>query len=257
MKTFVDKALHKGYKGIEINLPKDKTCVQEIDKRRKKDKDFIFIAQQVLPFEKLNAKEYTRKMKSRLQSLVSLQPAFINAHTGRDYYSFDDNCRILEVAQSIAYKSGVKIYHETHRGRFSFHLYSLIRYLDKLPELELVADFSHWCTVSESMLQDQEALLDSVLPHVAHIHARIGYEQAPQVNEPFTPEWSMHTRTFVQWWQKIIDVNRDKRTQMTVCPEFGPPPYMPVLPFTQQPVSDQWQVNASMMDYLKERLISV
>jgi hypothetical protein len=41
---------------------------------------------------------------------------------------------------------------------------------------------------------------------------------------------------------------------LTVTPEFGPPPYLPVLPWTQMPVASQWDINVHMMHLLRDRL---
>jgi hypothetical protein len=126
-------------------------------------------------------------------------------------------------------------------------------YLERFPELELTADFSHWCTVSESMLEDQQAIIEQVIPHVEHIHARIGYEQGPQVADPSAPEWEGHRARFLCWWFKILSHQKKKGTpQFTICPEAGPAPYMPTVPFTGQPLADQWKVNAQMKDLLKQ-----
>jgi hypothetical protein len=130
-------------------------------------------------------------------------------------------------------------------------------YLEKFPEMELVGDFSHFCTVSESMLQDQEEIIQRIIPHVSHIHARIGHEQAPQVNDPFAPEWENHVNIFKNWWKQIIE---DKKASgwdtFTVSPEFGPAPYMPALPFTKQPIGNQWEINRNMMHYIKRNIVS-
>ena len=40
---------------------------------------------------------------------------------------------------------------------------------------------------------------------------------------------------------------------LTVTPEFGPYPYMPILPYTRQPIVSQWEVNVHMMQLLRER----
>ena len=37
--------------------------------------------------------------------------------------------------------------------------------------------------------------------------------------------------------------------------EFGPPTYMPTIPFTNQPVADQWAVNVHMMQVWKKRYL--
>jgi hypothetical protein len=162
---------------------------------------------------------------------------------------------VIEAALNISSKTGVRILHETHRGRFSFHAASLVSYLKKFPELELVGDFSHFCTVSESMLQDQTEILNQIIPHVSHIHARVGHEQAPQVNDPFAPEWENHFALFEGWWQQIVDCQKEKGgNHFTITPEFGPAPYMPSLPFTKQPIGNQWEINHKMMHYLKAQL---
>ncbi len=41
---------------------------------------------------------------------------------------------------------------------------------------------------------------------------------------------------------------------LTICPEFGPVPYMTLLPHTQKPIADLWEINSYMKDWLKQRL---
>jgi hypothetical protein len=145
--------------------------------------------------------------------------------------------------------------HETHRGRFSFHAASLLPYLKKFPEMELVGDFSHFCAVSESMLADQQEILQQIIPHVSHIHARVGFEQGPQVNDPQAPEWQGHLKHFASWWQQIIDSRKlSGHSLFTITPEFGPAPYMPTAPYTQQALSNQWDNNVFMREYLRRLL---
>ena len=258
--VFVDKVLSAEYEGIEINFPSinDSSAnlfLKLIANIRNTHSDFTFVAQHIIPVENTSVDEYIVNLTKNLLELSSIQPSFINAHTGKDYFSFDDNCRIIEATLNIATKTGVRVLHETHRGRFSFHAASLIPYLKKFPELELVGDFSHFCTVSESMLQDQEEIIQQIIPHVGHIHARIGHEQGPQVNDPFAPEWENHILIYEKWWQSIIDFKKEKNVQsISITPEFGPAPYMPSMPFTKTPLSNQWDINYQMMLRLKEML---
>jgi hypothetical protein len=108
--------------------------------------------------------------------------------------------------------------------------------------------------VSESLLQDQEEIIQQIIPRVTHIHARIGQEQAPQVNDPFAPEWSGHMKVFLNWWKQMI-IHRQKRNlPVTITPEFGPAPYMPTLPYSQLPTSDQWMVNIKIRDVIKNEI---
>jgi sugar phosphate isomerase/epimerase len=253
---FIETVIASGYDGIEIDIPADKEFETEllsaIEGLRKK-RDFIFIAQQWLPPASESFEDYKRRFTKRLEHLSTLQPGFINSHTGKDYFSFDDNCRLIEIALDLSSKTNIKILHETHRGRFSFHAPSLLPYLKKFPELELVADFSHWCTVSESLLEDQEEIIEQIIPHCSHIHARVGYEHSPQVNDFRAPEWKNHVERFVAWWQRILDHHKGK-DQFTVCPEFGPVSYMPTEPFTQKPLAEQWEENLAMKARLEKEL---
>lgn len=255
---FLARVLEEEYDGVEINLPESEEFVKEFQSTlaniRSVKKDFKFIAQQVLSPANEPVEEYLTRMKSRLEFLVSLKPDFINSHTGKDYFSFGDNCRIIEAAENISARSGIPVLHETHRGRFTFHAASLQPYLNKFPQLKLTGDFSHWCTVSESMLEDQQAIVDEIIPHIHHIHARIGYEHSPQVNDPFAPEWERHTEIFMCWWKKIIATQSVNATRsFTITPEFGPVPYMPTLPYSQKPLADQWQVNTQLKNALKRK----
>jgi sugar phosphate isomerase/epimerase len=259
-KAFLDKVLSHGFDGVEINFPDDQQFVDEFMSeleriRKASHPDFIFIAQQVLSNEKETVAAYIERLTERLHFLVGLNPNAINSHTGKDFFDFEANLNILHLTEEIAAKAGIPIWHEIHRGRFSFHLKTLLDYLAVFPELKLIADFSHFCVVSESDLSDQQELLTRIYPNIQHIHARVGFEQSPQVNHPFAPEWKKHLDRYTTWWKAIIALQaQNGAAHLTITPEFGPFPYMPQAPFNQQPLSDQWEVNSLMKSYLQENL---
>jgi hypothetical protein len=254
-RDFFDAVLRERYDGVEINLPETDDFAQvfldALSDVRKTRKDFIFVAQQVLSLKRETAGEYIDRMAERLEKLAGFRPDFINSHTGKDYFTFEENCQAIEAAERVARRSGVPVLHEIHRGRFTFHPASLLPYLERFPDLRLTADFSHWCTVSESLLQDQEDIVEKVIPRCHHLHARIGSAQSPQVNDAFAPEWSETFDTFVGWWKKIVAARAASGdARFTICPECGPAPYMPAMPHTKRPLSDQWLTNVRMKDRL-------
>jgi hypothetical protein len=201
--------------------------------------------------------DYIKRISERLEFLSTLKPNYINSHTGKDFYDFSDNCKIIEVTERISRNSGIPIWHEIHRGRFSFHLKTLLKYIDIYPKLKLIADFSHFCVVSESNLDDQKELLAKIYPNIKHIHARVGFEQCPQVNHPFAPEWNTHLDCYLSWWKEIVEIKKKINcTELTITPEFGPFPYMPQEPFTKKPLSIQWEINIEMKNYLQQNLLS-
>jgi len=260
-KNFLSNVVAHGYDGVEINLPDDEVFINEFIEelqtiRNKIKPDFIFIAQQVLSTQNESVNDYIQRITERLTFLNTLKPDAINSHTGKDFFDFEDNCKIIETTEHLAKISGISIWHEIHRGRFTFHLKTLLKYLDVFPNLNLIADFSHFCVVSESTLDDQQDLLKRIYPNIKHIHARIGFEQSPQVNHPFAPEWKNYLEKYRIWWKEIIQIYQNKNySTITITPEFGPFPYMPQEPFTKKPLSNQWALNLEMKNYLQQNLL--
>ena len=257
---FIQKTLDAGFQGVELFLqpPDDLTTafITTIEQTRIQNPDFFFILLQLtFPDKKESIDGHISQMVHNLEHLARLNPLFINSHTGRDFFSFDDNCRAIEAAMNFSVKNNVRILHETHRGRFSFHAATLLQYLKRFPEMELVGDFSHFCTVSESMLSDQQEILHQIFPHVSHIHARIGFEQSPQVNDPSAPEWKEYLEQFLAWWKSVLILKKKAANpSFTITPEFGPEPYMPVTPFSKIPLSNQWNNNLFMLKMLNDRI---
>ena len=55
------------------------------------------------------------------------------------------------------------------------------------------------------------------------------------------------------WWDKVVEQKRKAGQRLTILTEFGPADYMPALPYTRQPVADQWAINVYMMEVLRKR----
>ena len=256
---FVQAIAEAGYEGMELFLqpgdPVSREFMQALEQIRKEKPDFYLVLLQLNFAGSEPPENYLRGMRQNLENLATLQPDFINSHSGSDYFSFENNCRAIETAMDFSLRSGIPVYHETHRGRFSFHAPALVSYLEQYPELELVGDLSHFCTVSESMLDGQEDLLQLIFPRVAHVHARIGFEQGPQVNDPSAPEWNGHLTKFMHWWKEIATARKSLgKKSLSFTTEFGPPPYLPTAPHSRQPLSDQWNNNLFMLQQLQENI---
>ena len=120
--------------------------------------------------------------------------------------------------------------------------------------MKLTLYISHWPNVNESMLDNQTETVDVALKKVAHIHARIGHEQGPQVNAPRAPEWKYTLEKHLKWWDKAIE-NREKSGAKSIAflTKFGPPNYLATLPFTNQPVANQWEINIHILKLIKDR----
>lgn len=248
------KIKEAGYHGAEMALdPKkdDITAIREVfDSYGLK-----MIAQH--PFAMGNsAEEFRKDYITKLGQIVKIRPDKINCHTGKDYFSVNDNLKIIEAAEVISAKNKIEIIHEIHRGRFSFSSALISEYISRFPDIKLTADFSHWCVVSESLLEDQEDTIKTIVPHCFHIHARVGNGESPQVTHPAAPENQYALKRHTQWWKLIYDQHKKRnQKEFTVTCEFGPVPYLPTLPFTNIPVASQWEINLFMKDYLTKKFV--
>lgn len=249
---FLLKVQEAGYDGVEMSLPFDKDeKVSILDAI--KNSGLLYIAQHHEthnPDFSVHKAEYEK----RLHNLAEARPVFINSQTGKDYFSFEQNVELIELAKSVSQDTGVKIIHETHRGKFSFAAHITKRFLEHLDDLLLSLDISHWCNVAESLLRDQEEAVELALSRAEHIHSRVGFEEGPQIPDPRVSEWEETLQRHLEWWDKIIARARgENRDVFTITSEFGPFPYMQIQPFTQMPISDQWEINRYMKDFLDRR----
>lgn len=257
LETFMEKVKQAGYDGVEVPLPLEDAPRQEHILKAIENQGLAFIAQHyetVHPDPEQHLAEYS----ARLENLARAKPLLINTQTGKDWFSFEDNQKLIAAARAISAEAGVKIIHETHRGRFSFNAHATAEYLEAIPDLRLAADFSHWCAVSESLLEDQPEALALAIRRADHIHARVGFPEGPQVSDPRAPEWQPALQAHLGWWDRILASHQQSGTPvLTITPEFGPAPYMPLLPYTQIPVASQWDINVHMMELLRERYRSL
>ncbi|NBB22006.1 TIM barrel protein [Runella sp. CRIBMP] len=249
--TFCKNVKEAGYDGVEMALPFEAKEKQEILSTFKKY-NLEFIGQYFQSFER-DHDSHAENYEKYLRNLIAAKPVFVNCQTGKDYFSFEQNKHLFDLAARISKEMGVRIIHETHRGKSLFAAHIAQNYFKKIPDLRICLDISHWCNVHESLLADQHEAVELAITRADHIHTRIGHPEGPQVNDPRAPEWKDTLDTHLKWWDKIVEIHQKNNTPLTMTTEFGPATYMPVLPYTQQPVGNQWEINVFMMNMLKKR----
>jgi sugar phosphate isomerase/epimerase len=241
-----------GFDGVEMGVPEEETQRRELGILLER-LGLALIVQQWT--RGASAQEHASSFEEQYRRAIQLRPLLVNSHSGKDTFTTEENLSLLRRARQLEEQLGALVVHEVHRGRATFSTTSTAALLERFPELKLAADFSHWCCVHESLLEDQAELLQKAIARSFHIHARVGYPEGPQVNDPRAPEWQPAVEAHLGWWQNIVDHRRQEGAELlTICPEFGPPGYMPTLPYTRQPVADLWEVNCYMKDLLEQRL---
>lgn len=246
--AFLDRVLADRFDGSDLHLaelPDTAARIREAHAERG-----LFCIAQVVTIGDTPA-AHRESLVRRLDFAFEVGPRFINAHVGCDVFEFSDNVALIAEAQKRARAAGVALCVETHRGRPTFSGPETARLLQALPDLRLTADFSHWMCVHESTLENQPGNVARAQEHSDHVHARIGFSQGPQVGHPMAPEWASLRERYLELWRPIISRRRSEgREAFTITPEAGPPPYMPTLPFSRQPIADVWQVNVAVRDWL-------
>lgn len=224
-----------GYHGIEATLPPAQQR-KELSKLLK-SYNFEFIPQ--IFTTGATVQEHLESFREQVQAAKTMKPRLMNAHSGKDSFNESECEQFFEGALEIEAEAAVPIAHETHRGRMLYNPWSADRLLQRFPNLKLCCDFSHWVCVCERLLEDQLPVLRRCASRCLHVHARVGYEEGPQVPDPRAPEYATHLAAHEKWW-RLIWVSQKQRgfRFSTLTPEFGPPGYLHTLPFTQAPVAD-------------------
>lgn len=181
--------------------------------------------------------------RASIEAAASYGPRQITSHTGVDAWSDAEAVDFLGWALELEREIGIPINHETHRTRILYTPWRTAAILRQLPDLRIVADYSHWVCVAERLLADRADDMALANERARHVHARVGHPEGPQVNDPRSPANADAVAAHEAWWADIFRRRAaDGSARITVTPEYGPPPYMPTVPFTEAPVADLWDV---------------
>ena len=143
---FCRKVKGAGYEGIEYGIACTTTVI-EVEKvwNEAAKNALTIIAQHYDTIDHDFSRHYDNYC-AWLEKVAPYPVVKINSQTGKDYFSFDENRKLIEAAA----KFDKTVVHETHRNKFSFAAHATFEYLDKLPGLRITLDASHWVCVAES-----------------------------------------------------------------------------------------------------------
>ena len=251
-KVFLDKMREAGYDGYDTWIPDDANNKKLLFDYLQQHEMYIVTHQHQAQGTSFEA--FKMSFKKNLHVCAEPDPILINSHTGRDYFSVEQNLQLIDIASDFTAKTGITVAHETHRGRVGYSPQMIAEIFAVRKDFMITADFSHWVCVTESMLENFGEILDEAILRSRHIHTRVGFEEGPQVPHPNAPEWKYALDKFVAWWDRIVAVNAANGVKvMPMTTEFGPQPYMPSFPFTNTPVADQFAINVFMKSLVDDR----
>ncbi len=247
------QAKEAGFRGIEGRSPLHqeernhwKACLKKYD--------LSFIGEIVtggdfVPSRHYSLQEHIYDVETGIKNSLELNPRFMNCMGGCDAWCEEDSIAFFKGAIDIAKRYGIEVSFETHRSRSLFTPWVTRRMVKAVPEMKLTLDISHWCVVSERLMNTELDTIRAISPNVHHFHARVGYAQGAQVPHPAAPEYKEALQSHQECWEIAWDAQKLKDMQIiTMTPEFGPDGYLHTLPFTDMPVADLWEINCWMAE---------
>ncbi len=188
-------------------------------------------------------------------SVEDLKPVIEMAHdfnavavvvNGRVFpYTPEEGAEAVRGWLALGAEAGMPVYLETHRLTLTNDLLYTLQLMDLVPEMELVADVSHF-VVEREMPHPVNGIwgemMDRVLRRSVSFQGRVaGREQVQlQIGFPQHQDW---VETFFGWWEQGFRYWRARKGDGAVlnflC-ELGPPPYA-ITGADGYELSDRWE----------------
>lgn len=209
----------------------------------------ITTAGSYVPERHASLQQHLDSLERQLNNSANLKPRLVTCLGGCDAWPEALSIEFFTRAIELADQYQLPISFETHRSRCLFNPWVTQRIVEQLPQIRLTVDFSHWCVVCERLMDTELDVIHAIADNVQHIHARIGYEQGPQVPDPRAPEYEYALRAHQGWWEIIWQSQIKRQFDISsMTPEFGPDGYLHQAPFSQLPVADLWELNQWMAE---------
>jgi hypothetical protein len=244
----VEEAVVDGYDGIEGPAPTDAVVRNEFAAAMH-EKGLLYIQEictggDYVPDRRASLEEHLRAFEGGMVIGEELSPLFVTSMAGCDAWQEEQSIAFFRRGMELAEAAGQVLCYETHRSRSLFNPWTTQRIVEAIPEIRLTADFSHWCVVCERLVDTERDVIENIAGNIHHIHARVGYDQGPQVPHPAAPEYACALAAHQGWWEIIWRAQKKREYRMTtMTPEFGPDGYLHLMPFTREPVADLREIN--------------
>lgn len=143
--------------------------------------------------------------------------------------ALDDMIPVIETWMAMSDRIGMPIQFETHRNCITNDLYTTLQLLDRIPDMRICADLSHYVVDREFWfpLSDHDlGLISRILHRSDSFQGRVASRQQIQVQLDF-PQHQKWVDLFKGWWREGMADWRARNASgdcIFVC-ELGPPEY--------------------------------
>lgn len=188
------------------------------------------------------------------QTVVDLQPilrlakdfdaSVVNVIGGVMPITVDEVVPVIRQWMEDAHRAGLPLLFETHRDSTLNDLYYTLQVIERIPEMRLCADLSHFVVDREfraPIPAVDQAHIKRVLDRSDCFQGRIASREQIQIQIDF-PQHQLWVEIFKAWWKDGMRMWRqrmgDNETLVFLC-ELGPPPYA-ITDGDQLELSDRW-----------------
>lgn len=196
------------------------------------------------------------ELRPLLELALEMEASLVNVIGQVMPLSVDEGVAVIERWMRDGERAGVPVLFETHRDCTLNDLHYTVQLMDRLPEMRLCADLSHYVIDREMRLP----LRDIDRHHVHRIlrrsdcfQGRVANREQVQVQIGF-PQHQAWVEQFRAWWHEGISLWRersgDDATLVFLC-ELGPPPYA-MTDADQRELSDRWQEALQIREWVRE-----
>ncbi len=169
--------------------------------------------------------------------------------------ALDDMVPVIETWMDMSERIGVPIQFETHRNCITNDLYTTLQLLDRIPQMRICADLSHYVVDREFWfpLSDHDrSLISRILQRSDSFQGRVASRQQIQLQLDF-PQNQKWIKLFKKWWREGMADWRTRNATgdcIFVC-ELGPPEYAMTGPDGRE-MSNRWEEAQVIMRWVRD-----
>jgi hypothetical protein len=185
------------------------------------------------------------ELQPLLELAAELDASTVNIIGGVMPVSVDDAVPVAEAWLRMSEPYSFPVLFETHRDSLLNDLFYTLQLIERVPEMRLCADLSHFVVNREMRLplrEEDRAYIDTILQRADCLQGRVANREQVQIQVDF-PQHAAWVGQFRRWWADGMRYWRARNaadaTLIFLC-ELGPPPYA-MTDANGAELSDRWQ----------------